>query len=239
MSELNAQTIEHIFGRSVCFYRALLKQYLPSDKNVRILDLPCGEGRMVYALKTMGYNNVLGYDIDKKRLETGQKLNLPLKESYVFDVLQRSENDSIVCIFSTDFLEHMEKNDVIRFLELAHHKIAHGGKMIIRTPCADSPFGSQHIYNDFTHKWAATSGVLRQLLLAAGFSSISVFGESPNLAMRFGLLRVFLFGISRFIANLFLKAIGQGALKIWSSSMWAVACKGQSQTTNNNIVKTI
>lgn len=71
----------------------------------------------------MGYNNILGYDIDTKRLETGLKLNLPLKEGDVFEVLQKSENDSIDCIFSTDFLEHLEKEDAIRFLELAYSRI--------------------------------------------------------------------------------------------------------------------
>ena len=139
MSELNAQTIEQFFADSVCFYRALLKNYLPADKNVRILDIPCGEGWIVYALKTMGYKNVLGYDIDKKRLETGQKLNLPLKEGNVFDILQKLENNSVDCIFSTDFLEHLEKEDAVRFLELTYSKLNKTGSLFIRTPCASNP----------------------------------------------------------------------------------------------------
>lgn len=229
MSSQDNRMLERSFRHSARFHRALLKNYLPARKNSLVLDFPCGEGRMIYALRAMGYQNASGYDLDKSRLEIGKKLGLPLYEGDVFEVLGKHKDNSIDCIISMDFLEHLEKNDVICFLELTYRKIAPGGVIIVRTPCADNPFGTRHIYNDFTHKWAATSGVLHQLLCAVGFSSIVVFGEDPNFTVRFGFLRVLFFCLAKFVANLFLRAFGQGALKIWTPSMWAAARKEKSR----------
>ncbi|MCP4713519.1 MAG: class I SAM-dependent methyltransferase [Deltaproteobacteria bacterium] len=223
LTALDEQAIDDTFKHSVRFYRALLAEYLPPDKNVLIMDLPCGEGRMVYALKEMGYHNVQGYDLDTARLLTGQKLGLPLLEGDCFRTLAGQKDNSIDMIVSMDFLEHLEKNEVIDFLKQAAAKTAPGGTFVVRTPCADNPFGIRHIYNDFTHKWAATSGVLEQLLHSAGFAETVVFGEDPNSGMRFGAVRMMIFRIATGAANLFTRALGQGSLDIWTPSMWAVA----------------
>ena len=225
ISSQDSQTIERHFKHSVRGFKAFLGKCLPSQQNALILDLPCGEGRMVYVLRAMGYKNVSGYDLDVKRLETGKKLELPIYEGDVFEILKKQEDNLVGCILSMDFIEHLEKEKVIEFLELAYRKIAPGGKMILRTPCADSPFGGQHIYNDFTHKWAATSGVLYRLLSSVGFLEVSVFGEEPNIGMKFGFLRVLFYRIAKFVANGFLILMNIGRQKIWSRSMWAVAKK--------------
>ena len=225
ISSQDSQTIERYFKHSVRGFKAFLGKYLPSQKDVLILDLPCGEGRVVYVLQAMGYKNVSGYDLDVKRLETGRKLELPIYEGDAFEILKKQEDNSVGCIFSMDFLEHLEKEKVIEFLELTYRKITAGGKIFLRTPCADSPFGSQHIYNDFTHKWAATSGVLYRLLSSVGFSEVFVFGEEPKIGMRFGFLRVLSYKIAKSVAGVFLILMNLGKQKIWSRSMWAVAKK--------------
>ncbi len=225
LSSLSLKALEREFSHSVCFFRALLSRHLPKELDAKILDIPCGQGRMVYALMAMGYRNVTGYDLDNRRLAVGKKLALPLSEGDAFEILNRCDENSIDCILSMDFLEHLEKPDVIRYLELAHGKITTGGTLVIRTPSADNPFGIRHIFNDFTHKWAATSGVLRQLLTAAGFTSINIFSEAPKPAMRFGIPRKVVFEMARLAADLFIKCLGQGAPRIWTPSMWGVAVK--------------
>lgn len=217
------------FNRSACFYRALLGDSLPIDKEARILDLPCGEGKMLYALRAMGYKHISGCDLDINRLNTARKMDLAVHEGNVFDVLQKSEDNSIDCLFTMDFLEHLEKEDVIVFLDIVFRKMAIGGILFVRTPCADNPFGLHDIFNDFTHKWAATSGVLHQLLYNSGFSAISVFGEEPRLGMRLGFLRVPMHRMASLMLGLFLRALGRGPFRISSSSMWATARKNDVQ----------
>lgn len=219
--------IERRFRQYARFYRALLLKQgrLPEDRDTPILDLPCGEGAMVYALREMGYHNVAGFDLDQGRLATGQKLRLPIGPGEVFQLLADRPDGSVGCVLSMDFLEHLDKPQVVTFLAEALRVLEPGGRLIVRTPCADAPQGASHVYNDFTHKWAATSGVLRQLLTAAGFEGVEVFGEHPTWAMSYGLIRVPLFRLITGSANLLLRGAGLTPYVVWSSSMWGIGRK--------------
>ena len=223
----DAADIQQQFRRYERFYRALLLRpgRLPPQRDVPILDLPCGEGAMVYSLRQMGYTNVAGYDLDRGRLATGQKLGLPLHYDDVFAVLARQGDGTVGCVLAMDFLEHLEKSQVVDFLNQVHRVLSSGGRLLVRTPCADAPQGMMHVYNDFTHKWAATSGVLRQLLTGSGFARAEVFGEHPALAMSRGYLRVPLFKLITGAGNLLLRAAGLSPYRIWSPSMWALGIK--------------
>ena len=119
----------------------------------------------------------------------------------------------------------VEKIDAVRFLELAYRKLAPGGRLLVRTPCADAPTGASHIFNDMTHKWAATSGVLRWLLGAVGFEAVEIFGEHPNAAMARGALRVPLFAAVRLLVRLGTLALGVENPRVLSPSMWGLGCK--------------
>jgi len=239
MSTSDRGALKQDFDHSVRFYRVLLRKYLPTNKESRILDLPCGEGRMVHALQVMGYNHVSGYDLDTNRLETGKKLNLPVYEGDIFEVLHEAKDASIDCIFAMDFIEHLEKENVLCFLDQTFRKVVPGGFLFVRTPCADSPFGIHNIFSDFTHKWAATSGVLEQLLRNTGFSEVRTFGEEARLGMRFGFIRMLLHHVTAIAVRVFLKALGHDYPQISTSSMWAVARKGdecdQSLSQEENV----
>ncbi|HZZ42799.1 MAG TPA: class I SAM-dependent methyltransferase [Tepidisphaeraceae bacterium] len=222
------EAIEQMFKKYEVFYRGLLPGKLPSDREGLILDLPCGEGMMVYSLLRMGYKNVVGYDLDQGRLATGQKLGLPLKYGDIFELLAKQASDSVECVLAMDFLEHLEKPQVVDFLRQVHRVLKPGGRLLARTPCADSPQGNAHIHNDFTHKWAATSGVLCQLFAASGFVNATAFGEHPTWNMSKGYARVPLFKAFTSSVNLALRAAGLMPYQIWSASMWAVGIKGAS-----------
>jgi SAM-dependent methyltransferase len=224
-SSRSAEEIERSFEHSARFYRSLLGSRLPRDKSALVLDLPCGEGALLYALRLMGYQNLLGYDLDANRLATGRKLGLPLHQGDVFEVIESQADGSVGAVLAVDFIEHIEKGDVIRFLALAHRKLSRGGMLLVRTPCADSPQGPTHIFNDFTHKWAASSGVLQWLLEAAGFEGVRVIGEHPKLEMSMGWLRRPLFVAATAIANVYLRMLGLEPHRIWSGNMWGIGQK--------------
>ena len=224
-SEEDAAQLQALFEKNLRYYRALLASRLPADRSGEILDVPCGQGGMLYTLQRLGYQNVTGYDLDTQRLAVGRKLGLPVFEGNVFEVLERRPDASLACILSMDFLEHVEKIDAVRFLELALAKLAPGGRLLVRTPCADAPTGASHIFNDMTHKWAATSGVLRWLLGAVGFESVEIFGEHPSTAMAHGALRVPLFGMVRLLVRALTLALGVENPRVLSPSMWGLGCK--------------
>lgn len=223
-SDWSPAALENAFRRDARYFRALLSNYLPKDRDAEILDVPCGEGAIVYSLLLMGYRNVHGYDLDSRRVEVARKLALPVSEADVFNVLRQRGNGTVSCIVSASFIEHLEKMAAIDFISLAFEKLASGGTLILATPCADSPFGMAHVFNDLTHKWAATSGVLRWLLSSCGFDKVNIFGDHPKWSMSYGFVRVPLFSLATAPSSMYMKAMGQGRT-IWSPTMWAAATK--------------
>ncbi|MDW8468724.1 MAG: hypothetical protein RML56_06815 [Burkholderiales bacterium] len=51
-------------------------------------------------------------------------------------------------------MEHFSRDEAIRFLDLCRAALKPGGRLILQTPNADSPFGSSIRYGDITHEWA-------------------------------------------------------------------------------------
>src|ERR1051325_4361275 len=73
------------YDHGVQFYRALLREHLPTDSRELILDLPCGEGQMLYTLRKLGYHHTEGFDIDANRVAVGKRLGLPVAVGDVFE----------------------------------------------------------------------------------------------------------------------------------------------------------
>ena len=70
-----------------------------------------------------------------------------------------------------------------------------GGRWIIHTPNAESPFGMRVRYGDLTHELAFTRTSLAQLL-SSGFSQVSCYEDQPvphglKSAVRWALWKVF------------------------------------------------
>ncbi|OPX35236.1 MAG: hypothetical protein B1H11_09415 [Desulfobacteraceae bacterium 4484_190.1] len=64
---------------------------------------------------------------------------------------------------------------------LAGYNSKHGGRWIIHTPNAESPFGNRILFGDFTHELAFTRTSLAQILLASGFSRVGCYEDQPVL----------------------------------------------------------
>lgn len=44
-------------------YKNIIERYLPADRSIRIADLGCGYGPLVFCLNESGYTNVEGIDV--------------------------------------------------------------------------------------------------------------------------------------------------------------------------------
>jgi len=203
-----------------------LRSYLPVNKSQLCLDLPCGYGNFLYFLKKHGYQNCRGYDLDRSQVALAQSLGLQAAQADAFIVLANlTETPSLIA--SIDFVEHLEKSSALRFLEACYERLSPGGTLILRTPCADGPFGAHDVHNDITHQWGLTSNSLRCVLAMVGFSSIQVLdipGVSPSggavQAARWAACKM-----SRWVAGILLRIMCVGSPSVWGPSMWAVAIK--------------
>lgn len=221
---LDGQSLEKHFKRLGKWYFARLKNYLPRNLRSKCLDVPCGYGNFLYFLRSKGYQNIYGYDLDVSQVKLAQLLGLPAETKDIFAVLAESQ-DSYDLISSIDFIEHISKDNALKFLEQCRSKLNENGILILRTPCADGPFGSHDANNDITHEWAMTSNVLKTILEMSGFSRIEIIDERPQPTSFIETIRWLIFFPSKLLANLLCIGIGLRPPRIWSRSMIAIAHK--------------
>ena len=57
-------------------YRKIIKEHLPSNKYISIIDLACRHGVLVYCLIQSGYQNVRGVDISPEQVKLANYLGI-------------------------------------------------------------------------------------------------------------------------------------------------------------------
>ena len=206
------------------WYASRIGKYLPVNLDARCLDVPCGYGNFLYYLKSKGYRNILGIDSDVNQIRLNKMLDLSAKIGDAFESLANS-SEQYHCISSLDFLEHLSKDDALSFLTLCYERLKPDGVLILRTPCADGPFGVHDICNDLTHRWGMTSNLLNAILMMKGFERINILDERPQPTSFVNTFRWLIFYPSRVIMSLACVCLGLSPPKIWSRSMIAVAYK--------------
>ena len=147
---------------------------LPKDKNAAILDIGCGFGQMLLALRKLGYTNLHGIDVSGDAVDfcTKNKLDVQL----VNDISDHkvTEAQKYEVIIMSHVLEHIPKEHIIptaRYIKTALLK--QGGSFLLMVPNAQSNTGAYWMYEDFTQHTLFTAGSALYVLRAAGFTDIS------------------------------------------------------------------
>jgi SAM-dependent methyltransferase len=211
--------LEAAFKKMSATYGYYFGHYLRDIKGPAV-DVPCGYGNFLYFLRQRGIE-CYGVDLDDAQVALAQSLGLPARKGD--GLVELKAKHGLGLISSLDFLEHIDKDDAVRFLRDARQALRPGGLLILRMPSADGPFGAHDFANDLTHRWVATSTVLRHLLGATGFELLDVHDDYPAPVHFKGLLRFCVYHVSKRLFSLGVIALGMSAPKIWSRSMWIVA----------------
>ena len=163
------------WGRAYDWY---LREWLPASKDVHIVDLACGYGRLLYFFRERGYQYVSGVDISPDQVRRARQVVPDVHEANVLDYLE-SHRDRFDLITAIDLIEHLTKDEAMRFLTAAYAALRPGGRLVLQTPNADSPFGMASRYNDLTHEICFNPNALARLLALHGFVSINVRELEP------------------------------------------------------------
>ncbi|MBL4715571.1 MAG: class I SAM-dependent methyltransferase [Bacteroidia bacterium] len=156
-------------------YRAEILKLLPSDKNVKILELGCGFGSLIHTLKKAGYTNVVGIDWSEEQIQQAHKLGLnEIQQGDVLNFIAEKEN-SFDVIIGIDLIEHFDKDTLVGFLVNVKTALIENGIAIFRTPNIDAPFGSTYAYGDFTHQTILNKSSAEQLFNTIGYSEVGIF----------------------------------------------------------------
>lgn len=152
-------------------YSHYLRQWLPENKDSPILEVACGAGYFLNLLKAEGYTQIYGVDSSPQQIDFSKQQGFQVIHS---DALQYLENEPLKfqTIVALDFIEHLYKDEALKFLESAYNRLEPGGRLILQTPNGESPWVGSVFHGDLTHEVCYTPHLLEKLLNRSGFEII-------------------------------------------------------------------
>ncbi len=173
-------SFEDQFRGSRDVVRARLESYLPLFAGrTGILDVGCGRGEFLDLLAARGIT-ARGIDLNHEMAEACRSRGLDVTEADAVGYLSSLPDGSLGGIFSAQVVEHLQPGYLLRFLELAFHKLSPGGRLVLETlnPSCWVAFFESYI-RDITHVWPLHPDTLKYLVVASGFTTARVEFRSP------------------------------------------------------------
>lgn len=169
-------------------YNRMLENYLPDNKDISILDVGCGMGFAMLALKHFGYSAIEGIDIDKEQVRSCQNkgLSVSLVEDSISYLSQRQNQYDL--ILALDVIEHIPYVTQLDFIHAVSASLRQNGQFICTVPNASSGLASRWRYIDWTHHISFTEHSLDFLLFNAGFKDIHVYPTEFFVSPKFNLM---------------------------------------------------
>ncbi|MBI5383521.1 MAG: class I SAM-dependent methyltransferase [Verrucomicrobia bacterium] len=178
----HADTEEHR-AATRAFYTRILKPHLPPDRKARMLDVGCGMGFALLALRELGYPSVSGVDCDEGQVAAAQAQGLDVQLVNDTAAHLRARAGQYDTILALDVIEHVPVEAQLDFVAALGEALAMGGRLICTVPNANSAVAARWRYNDWTHHSSFTEHSLDFLLFNGGFNAIETaaveFVERP------------------------------------------------------------
>jgi SAM-dependent methyltransferase len=176
-----------------------LRGWLPTDARARIVDLGCGSGRLLALFRAQGFPDVIGVDRSPEQIELARQRGAQAFLEDMMPFLNRFDGE-LDLVTALDVIEHLGKSEVLPFVDACHRALRPGGRLVLQTPNADSPWGAALRYGDFTHETCFTPHALGRLLRLSGFDRIEAREQGPVVrgpasAVRFLLWRIIRAGL--------------------------------------------
>jgi len=161
------------------FFKSYILPLLPADKKVKIFDVGCGGGYLLYALREEGYLNCCGIDSSKKQIDIAkEKMDcVELADAFGYLPAHQKEFDVITLI---DVAEHLNRDDLFKLLKMINMALRPGGILILHTLNGLSPFTRPFFFGDPTHQQIYSFKIVGEYALLAGFKEYHEFPAIPE-----------------------------------------------------------
>jgi 2-polyprenyl-3-methyl-5-hydroxy-6-metoxy-1,4-benzoquinol methylase len=204
-------------------YGRLLHAVLPTQKDAPIYDAGCGPGLTLNILRSLGYTNLEGTDLSGDAISLAKGLGFNANQANSIEHLAAKENGSYRCIFGVDLIEHLDKPDLLRFIQIVRSKLMPGGVLILRCPNGDSPLVGRHLFNDVTHIWTYTSTALSVILTMNKFSKMAFLDETVPFITKMRGLKGLIIRSNAFVLRRMIRLATRESIAIFAPSFWIVA----------------
>jgi SAM-dependent methyltransferase len=170
--------------QTIAYYHRILAPHLPANKSAPILDIGCGSGLLLQALKELGYSNLRGVELDAGQAEQARARGFNVERTDDTAAWLRSQPSQFDFALATDVIEHIPTAAQIAFVSAIQQSLATNGRFLCTVPNANSPLAARWRYIDWTHTSSFTEISLDFLLHHGGFNEITIlpveFAEIPS-----------------------------------------------------------
>lgn len=139
------------FSQRYIDYLNWVADYLINQRNIKkknVLEIGCSDGYLLQRLKSLGKNEVFGYEPSKKLAEKCEKRGISVAENYFSETslsLQSSVKKDVVII--RHVLEHID--ELNGFLKIVNKSMKEGGTLVIEVPDLKEVFNKKLCSNIF------------------------------------------------------------------------------------------
>jgi len=175
----SAEDVQAIESLQSVVYDRLLSKYLETYKDKKVVEIACGSGIFMRYLRNRGFVETLGIDIADQNVDICISQGFKVIKADALKWLASQPTESVDVIVAIDFIEHIDKQAFVDFLDTVHSVLSPNGLFIARGPCGDSPFFGLNFYNDITHETVFTSTALRVTMLLCNMEVIELIDEYP------------------------------------------------------------
>ena len=157
--------------------KSVLEPLVPTDRNSPVLDIGCGYGFALRALRNLGFSKLNGLEISPQQAERCQKagFHVTVTSDTVGWLNENAGKYAFVVLL--DVLEHIPIEHQIDFVRAVHQVLRPGGEVFITVPNANAILSPRWRYIDYTHYASFTEHSLYFVLRNAGFENIKLDTE--------------------------------------------------------------
>jgi 2-polyprenyl-3-methyl-5-hydroxy-6-metoxy-1,4-benzoquinol methylase len=154
--------------------------------SMSVLEIGCGSGLFLRYLEDRGYAEIVGLDMDEHLVEA--LADLERAEIHLDDVAKLLDGplagrrfDRIVML---DVAEHIEISALTALLQRLKDFLKPGGKLMLRVPNVESPWGLRMFFGTFDHVTPLGPGRIRELAMLTGWHCERIAPQEPGRAFR-------------------------------------------------------
>jgi SAM-dependent methyltransferase len=184
------------------FLNYIIKNYFPINKSIKILDIGCGYGGLLYFAQKLGYKNSFGFDISLSQVKISKLLKINNIILSSFENYFKNNNNKYDLIVMLDVIEHLEKKKIKLYFDKIKNSLTSNGRIIIHTNNSVSPFFGNVRYGDSTHQTAFTDNSLKKILRDSNFRFVNFIEDSPVVYNLTSFFRFIIWSFFRFFINL-------------------------------------
>jgi SAM-dependent methyltransferase len=156
----------------------LRKRLAGFDPSLPFLDLGCGRGELVGALRAAGIA-AEGVEASAGMADLCRKAGVPVRENDLFAELRDLPDASLAGISAIQVVEHLDVEAMLELLALAFDKLVPRGVLLLETIDVRCLYALRWWFSDPTHVLPLTPDTLAFFVRSAGFRDVEKMGREP------------------------------------------------------------